>query len=248
MKPCIKCGGMERYASGECKACARVRADNWSAAHPESMKAYRDKWNSKNATKVKASSAKRYLDNRDKELAAAAKRYAANPEKVKAAAAKRYRDHPAQAKVARAAWHAANRDNANARSKTYYAENKHKDKERRAKWMADNQATVKVSRKKWAEAHPESRRIRNLNRRARVHGSGGRLSSGLAARLFKLQRGKCPCCGLPLGDDFHLDHRMPLARGGAHEDSNMQLLRKGCNHKKHAKDPIQFMQERGFLL
>jgi hypothetical protein len=29
---------------------------------------------------------------------------------------------------------------------------------------------------------------------------------------------------------------------------NVQLLCPPCNLKKHAKDPIQFMQERGFLL
>lgn len=74
------------------------------------------------------------------------------------------------------------------------------------------------------------------------------MSSGLAIRLYKLQRGKCACCGLPLGDDYHLDHIMPLALGGTNTDDNIQLLRAKCNMQKSAKHPVDFMQQRGFLL
>jgi len=91
-------------------------------------------------------------------------------------------------------------------------------------------------------------KIVQQNRRARKKYNGGRLSKGLSNKLYKLQRGKCACCGKSLGDDYHLDHRMPLALGGVNEDLNMQLLRSKCNREKHAKHPIDFMQSRGFLL
>lgn len=64
----------------------------------------------------------------------------------------------------------------------------------------------------------------------------------------KFTNGKCPCCKQPLGDEFHLDHVIPLALGGPNTDDNMQLLRKTCNLQKSAKHPVQYMQERGFLL
>ena len=86
------------------------------------------------------------------------------------------------------------------------------------------------------------------NRRARVRETGGKLSSDLADKLFKLQKGKCPCCAQPLGDDYHLDHKMPIALGGSNTDGNMQLLRAVCNLQKAKKHPIDFMQIRGFLL
>lgn len=101
---------------------------------------------------------------------------------------------------------------------------------------------------KWKAVHPEALRLWAHNRRAKKRGNGGKLSNGLSDRLFKLQNGKCPCCGLPLGKDPHLDHILPLDLGGANVDSNMQLLRKGCNLKKHTKHPVDFMQSRGFLL
>lgn len=103
--------------------------------------------------------------------------------------------------------------------------------------------------KKWRADHPEAVRTIRQNRRARKLAAGGTLSTDIAERLLKLQRGKCACgCDQPLGDDYHLDHRMPLALGGTNTDDNMQLLRKRCNLQKHAKHPVDFMQSRGFLL
>lgn len=45
---------------------------------------------------------------------------------------------------------------------------------------------------------------------------------------------------------------MTLARASKHvgtnTDDNIQLLRKLCNLQKSAKHPVDFMQQRGFLL
>lgn len=45
-----------------------------------------------------------------------------------------------------------------------------------------------------------------------------------------------------------MDHVVPLALGGPHHDSNMQLLRKLCNLRKSAKHPVDYMQSKGKLL
>lgn len=100
---------------------------------------------------------------------------------------------------------------------------------------------------KWFSENPEARRIYNRNRRA-INRATGKLSTSLAAKLFKLQRGKCACCGEPLGADYHLDHIMPLALGGSNTDDNAQLLRARCNLQKNAMHPVEFMRQRGFLL
>lgn len=101
---------------------------------------------------------------------------------------------------------------------------------------------------RWKSENPERDRIHSQTKRARRRKLGGKLSIGLSKKLFEAQRGKCACCGLPLGDNYHLDHIMPLALGGANEDWNIQLLRQHCNNKKHAKHPIDFMQSKGYLL
>lgn len=127
--------------------------------------------------------------------------------------------------------------------KKYYAHNAERMKEASAKYYYEDKSEIAV---KMRGAYKEMRRINWLNRSARA--SGGRLSKDIAHRLLKLQKGRCACCRKPLGRKFHLDHIHPLSKGGANEDWNIQLLREKCNLNKGSKDPVQFMQERGFLL
>jgi hypothetical protein len=147
-----------------------------------------------------------------------------------------------------AKWRAANPDKAKASSAAWNAANPDLCKKYGASWYAANRETRKLSQAAWAKANPEAQRMYNHNRRARKLANVGNLSKGLAKKLFKLQKGKCPCCQKPLGDDYHLDHIVPLALGGSNTDDNIQLLRQQCNSQKHAKHPIDFMQSKGFLL
>lgn len=147
-----------------------------------------------------------------------------------------------------AAYRAANRDKSLASVVAWQAANREKVIDYRSAYYAKNREKVIAAAAAWRAANPEKRRIQRQNRKARKRANGGKLSSDLSANLFKLQRGKCTCCGLPLGDNYHLDHVIPLALGGANEDSNIQLLRAECNLKKSSKHPVDFMQSRGFLL
>lgn len=102
--------------------------------------------------------------------------------------------------------------------------------------------------KKWRSENPVCKLRSEHKRRAIKANAPGSLSAGLRSKLYRLQRGRCACCGEPLGDKYHMDHIMPLALGGTNTDDNIQLLRQRCNNQKHAKHPIDFMQQRGFLL
>lgn len=130
----------------------------------------------------------------------------------------------------------------------YYQKNSEKIIKKVAKWQQDNPEMVAIRNAKWRKANLESCRAYCQNRRSREASIGGKLSTGIAEKLFKLQHGKCACCGLPLGAGFHLDHIMPIALGGSNTDDNIQLLRARCNRQKSAKHPVDFMQSRGFLL
>jgi len=218
VRPCIKCGSTERYKCGQCKPCKKAMAMAWQAA---------------NVDKRKALDAARWAANSDKYKAQHAVWRAANPCKIKANNASWAAANPEKVKAQTAAWRAANKDKAKASS---------------AAWRSVNLEKVKARTAAWAAANPEARRIHDHNRRARKKASGGTLSKGLAEKLFKMQKGKCPCCNQPLGDDCHLDHKMPLALGGSNTDDNMQLLRKSCNLQKSSIHPVDFMQSRGFLL
>lgn len=167
--------------------------------------------------------------------------------------AERYRENKAEISAYHAALHQLRKDDPEYmqklrdRSRAYYAANAEKIKEAAAKRRALNPEEPRRQSREWFAKNPEKRVIYQQNRDAKKNKSG-KLSPDLISKLFKLQRGKCPCCKQSLGDDYHLDHKMPLALGGSNTDDNMQLLTATCNMQKHKKHPVDFMQSRGFLL
>ena len=56
--------------------------------------------------------------------------------------------------------------------------------------------------------------------------------------LFNKYDGKCFYCGINLSfDNFHIDHYMPIAKGGMHEESNLRISCPHCNLSKGSKIP-----------
>jgi 5-methylcytosine-specific restriction endonuclease McrA len=172
----------------------------------------------------------------------------ANPERSKARAAAWRKANPERAKATAAAWYEANPEKTKAYAAAWAKANAERKKANTAAWRKANTEKTKATRASWQKANLEVCRISNQNRDASKRANGGKLSQGLSAKLFILQKGKCPCCSKPLGDDYHLDHIIPIKLGGENIDSNIQLLRATCNMQKNAKHPIDFMQQRGFLL
>lgn len=117
-----------------------------------------------------------------------------------------------------------------------------------AKYRASGKA--KITNAKWRRTDQGRLVLRELvmRRRAKLKSSTKPKEMRLHyERLLVLQRGLCAACKEVL-KKFHVDHIVPLALGGAHEPSNLQLLCPPCNRSKHAKDPVRFMQEKGYLL
>lgn len=182
-----------------------------------------------------------YCDaNRDRRRAASKAYRTANPEKVKAAQKAHYKANIEKINACSKAWNDANADKTKARNRAWNDANPEKSKARFKNWRDKN-----------PERYAELKKINEQKRRALKKGCEGSLSKGLFSKLFILQRGKCPICKAELSNikpKSPLDHIMPLALGGQNVDSNIQILCRICNSKKHSKDPIEFMQSKGFLL
>lgn len=156
--------------------------------------------------------------------------------------------NPTRARAKYVAWCAANPEKKSAAERGWKARNKKRISVTGAAWRAAHREAALANVAAWKAAHPEARRIWNNNRRSKERQSEGRLSKDIAARLFSLQRGRCTGCREPLVNGHQLDHVMPLALDGSNTDENMQLLCPPCNRSKHAKHPVDFMQQQGFLI
>lgn len=74
----------------------------------------------------------------------------------------------------------------------------------------------------------------HATKRRNAPGPGYRLTDVTA--LLERQGWRCACpCQRTLYAGYHVDHRIPIARGGANEPSNLQLLTPKCNLRKSAK-------------
>ena len=124
--------------------------------------------------------------------------------------------------------------------------NRARDLELKRRYRAEKPEVVRAYKATWQAEHPGRHAAYQHSRRA---SAVGKLSAGIGGRLLVLQRGKCACCRTSLDKSkYHIDHVMPLAKGGLNVDENIQLLCPPCNQAKHAKHPVDFMQSRGFLL
>lgn len=149
-------------------------------------------------------------------------------------------------------WYHRNRDARKVTLAAWHEKNKGwRNKKALAGYYADKDAW-RVRNKRWAKEHPEEMRAftaaSDAKRRAAKLGSSGHWTEKDVQGLFLKQRGKCAVCRCKLDKSFHRDHITALASGGSNDKSNLQLLCKSCNSRKHKKDPIKFMQENGFLL
>lgn len=197
----------------------KIKNAEWKALNEERRKKADAAWCAANKEKIRDAHVAFYILNRDKVIEASADWAKNNPEKDRAA---------------RAAWRKANPEKVKNRHNAYRTRNPEK---------------VKRCRDEWKKKNPEIIKIQSHTRRARKKANGGKLSPGISLKLLSLQRGKCAICKKSLKKSgFHLDHIIPLSRGGANVDQNIQLTCPSCNIKKGGKDPIQFMQSLGYLL
>lgn len=133
----------------------------------------------------------------------------------------------------------------------YRAQDPEKCLQRSLAWTAANREKSNQIKKRWAERNPESAIVQQSRRRAAKASSTGKHTIKDVREILEKQRCMCASCFNKLKktgkNRYHVDHIMPLAKGGSNGRENIQILCPPCNLKKSAKDPYLFAQSMGRL-
>jgi 5-methylcytosine-specific restriction endonuclease McrA len=93
---------------------------------------------------------------------------------------------------------------------------------------------VPHAKKAWKLRNPEKVQQHEDTRRAREKNVFSESIS--RARVWKRDRGRCGICGRKADPgNWHLDHVIPLSKGGTHTYGNVQVSHPRCNQEKGAK-------------
>jgi 5-methylcytosine-specific restriction endonuclease McrA len=121
-------------------------------------------------------------------------------------------------------------------------------KEKINAWLRAYRKTAhsKAVYKKWKTENPE--RIRNYNRTQRAKRRFALKAEDSATtkevyNWLQEQSKICTYCGIELTDKItHVDHKIPLSRGGPHTLDNLTLACASCNCSKNNKTPEEFKE------
>lgn len=132
----------------------------------------------------------------------------------------------------------------NARRAAHYHANRAVEAAKQKKWREANKDYLAARNKEWRLAHPYSGTAKEREQ-GRISASRRRalqrrlVTERIEPRVvFSRDGGICGICLEPVDPNrFHIDHIVPLALGGPHVYSNVQLAHPLCNHRKGARLP-----------
>jgi 5-methylcytosine-specific restriction endonuclease McrA len=86
------------------------------------------------------------------------------------------------------------------------------------------------------------------NRNAKKQQAEGVHTTQDIQRQYERQHGKCYWCNKPVGKTYHVDHVIPLDRGGSNGPDNLVIACAWCNESKNNRLPHEWHGNGGKLL
>ena len=185
-----------------------------------------------------------YLKNSDSLLKSKSRYREAHRNELAQAAREYYQKHKERTAETVRAYVASHKDEHRKYQREYQLKYRRENHEQVRKLERANRAKNRDKRL----AHEKARRAANKdlfvayrqNYRAKKEGNGGKYSKEDIALLYRNQHGKCWWCGKPLGKKYHVDHRIPVSKGGSSDPSNLCLACSFCNLSKSDKMPWEW--------
>jgi 5-methylcytosine-specific restriction endonuclease McrA len=149
-----------------------------------------------------------------------------------------------QCKVCKAAYRASKAADIAAHRKVYYAANKEKIAAYSKKYAKENKEAIAITKKLYS-ASVGGRKNRHEARSKReehiANTSDGSITKQSLDDLMVAQEGKCAICSCDLdaleNRYVHMDHILPIAKGGEHKIGNIQWTCSSCNLTKSDRVP-----------
>lgn len=156
-----------------------------------------------------------------------------------------------------AAWRAAHREEARQTSAAWRMEDDERYRESRKRWVAANRSVVRDQHKRFYAnhrdeinakhrayyyEHPESYALRRAQRRQREVSGGAMPSTSQLKGQLARQKGRCYWCRTLFVRTPHLDHVVPLSRGGSNVIDNLVYACAMCNLSRRARLPHEWPQ------
>lgn len=93
-----------------------------------------------------------------------------------------------------------------------------------------------------SEKSKQKKRARDLNRRLLKKNADAKekITDITIQRLLEKYDNKCAYCGIDIKDNYTIDHKLPLSRGGDNSFDNLALACRHCNCSKHDKTDVEF--------
>ena len=231
LKTCSNCGESKlRSMFFRCRACK----DGLRGESESSVAAKQKHYNKLNAESIRQQKKRRYWEN---------------PEERRARSRQYAKDNADAARLRAAKWREDNLERAIKSGREYYHRTINERRTKAAEYRERNRGELRAAYRKFYKENKERLSPQRRAAKARRRSAEGVVTAADIRELLLLQRNKCAICKTHLSaTGYHVDHIKPIARGGTNFRENLQILCPPCNLSKQAKDPIEYMQELGFLL
>jgi 5-methylcytosine-specific restriction endonuclease McrA len=167
----------------------------------------------------------------------------ANPDKKRDTAARWRSQNPEKARETVRKWRKAHPEQHRENSNQWNRDNPELHRKYNRDYNRANPDKIASIGRKWSQANPEKVKEKRHRRRAKKNGCV--VAKADIQQIIEKSGGLCGICRTFVPEEFrHIDHIIPLDKGGPHSQDNLQLLCYRCNQSKGAKMPQDVVQEK----
>jgi len=226
----------------KCKLCDAIYKRQHQLKHKKRYSENAKLYRIKNKEKLKIQNKEYQEKNRDRYSVIKKIYYEKNKQKVKEYQKEYYIENRNKLNIMNSEYYKNNKDRMNFLQKQYYNENKEHLQKMNKKYVENNKETIKKYKKEWNSSigGKLAKKVCNHIRNSKIRITNDKtITKKSLENLLLEQNNKCKYCNIDLdfntAFEVHLDHVIPISKGGNHSINNVVFSCKSCNLKKHDK-------------